>query len=337
MTHARRRFILLAACLGVTALAGCTGGATSAVGCQASAVTSQPASPTSAAPPLQGVNAAAFHALARHEANDWPQSPLGKAWKTSLVIPSTADLTYFPDPRGFPSDEVKEAFGNGNLLFTGPPPSGAPPAVVTWTDGAASMKVPVLSEAQTFSALKNNTYVGRCPSSVTTPLAVTAAQPDTMYLLTSRGGAVVPAWAFTIQGLGSQVIQAALPPGSYVTENSVRMPAENLGPLGKAFVGAAQAHVVSTDGRTLEMRLASNPCSPPATWGGLVAEVGDVVVVGGWIHDPHPLPAAACVAGGLGQDVTVRLATPLGDRVILDAATGSPAPYPFDPAPAATQ
>jgi hypothetical protein len=158
-----------------------------------------------------------------------------------------------------------------------------------------------------------------------------------MGIPTNRGTAVVPAWAFTIQGLGTQVIQAALPPGSYVTENSVRMPAENLGPLGKAFVGAAQAAVVSADGRTLEMWLANNPCSPPATWGGLVAEVGDVVVVGGWIHDPHPLPATACVAGGRGQDVTVRLAAPLGDRVILDAATGSPAPYPFDPAPATTK
>jgi hypothetical protein len=146
---------------------------------------------------------------------------------------------------------------------------------------------------------------------------------------------VVPAWAFTIQGLGTQVIRAALPPGSYVTESSVRMPAENLGPLSRAFVGAAQAHVVSADGRTLEMWLASNPCSPPATWGGLVAEVGDVVVVGGWIRDPHP--ATACVAGGRGQDATVRLAAPLGHRVILDAATGSPAPYPFDPAPATTK
>jgi hypothetical protein len=115
------------------------------------------------------------------------------------------------------------------------------------------------------------------------------------------------------------------------------MPAENLGPLDKAFAGAAQAAVVSADGRTLEMWLACKPSSPAATWGGLVAEVGDVVVVGGWIHDPHPPPATACVAGGRGQGVTVRLAAPLGDRVILDAATGSPAPYPFDPAPGTTK
>jgi hypothetical protein len=194
------------------------------------------------------------------------------------------------------------------------------------------MRVPLLSEAQTFSALKNNA-VARCPSCVTTPLTVTLAQPDTMGLPTSEGAAVVPAWSFTIQALGEGVSEAALPPGSYITENSVRMPAENLGPLGNGFVGATEASVLSADGRTLGMWLANDPCSPAATWGGLVAEVGDVVVVGGWIHDPHPAAAAGggCVASGLGQYVTVRLAAPLGDRVILDAATGSPAPYPFDP------
>src|SRR3954469_10515194 len=53
------------ACLGVVALAGPSGGATSAIGCQASALTSQPASPASAAPSPQEVSVAAFRALAR--------------------------------------------------------------------------------------------------------------------------------------------------------------------------------------------------------------------------------------------------------------------------------
>jgi hypothetical protein len=331
MTHARRLFMLLAACLGVTALAGCA----PAGGGQVSVTTSQPAPPPSAAPPPPpGVNAA-FHALAEQEASAWPGSPLGKVWKTGLVIASADDLTDIPGPRS-PSDQVMEAFGNGDLIFTGPPPSGAPAAVVTWPDTAASMKVPVLSEAQTFSALKNNT-VGRCPSCNTPPLAVTDAQPSTLYLQTNRGGALVPAWAFTIPNMGGQVIEAALPPGTYITENSVRVPAENLGPVGKGFVGATEASVLSADGRTLGMSLDSNPCSPPATWGGLVAEVGDVVVVGGWINDPHPIGGCVAGAGGAGQYVTVRLAAPLGHRLILDAGTGLPAPYPFHPAPAAAR
>jgi hypothetical protein len=170
----------------------------------------------------------------------WPHSPLGKVWKTGLVIPSADDLTTAP-LRGFSSDEATEAFGNGNLVYTGPPPSGAPTGVISWANGA-STKVPVLNEAQVFGALKNNTE-GRCPSCRTTPLAVTGAQPTTMVFATSRGDASVPAWAFTVTGANGPVFQAAIPPGSYVLEDSVRQPAENLGPLGRAFVGTAVATV----------------------------------------------------------------------------------------------
>jgi hypothetical protein len=221
------------------------------------------------------------------------------------------------------------------MVFTGPPPTGAPAAVIRWTNGAASIKVPVLSEAQTFSALKNNT-VGKCPGCNTQPLAVTFAQPDTIDIPTNRGSAIVPAWAFTIPDMDMQVLEVALSPSSYITEDSVPGPTLNVGAPGEGFVGAIEASVVSADGRTLEMYLANDPCRPPATSGGLVAEVGDVVVVGGWIHDPQRA-TGGCVAGGIGQYVMVRLASPLGDRVILDAATGSPAPYPFHPAPAGTK
>jgi hypothetical protein len=327
MWHARRLFMLLAVCLGVTALAGCAGGATPAAGLP-SAGPSQLPSLAPTLPPPPGVNTA-FRALARQEASAWPRSPLGKVWKTGLVIPSADDLTSLP-LRGFVTGDAKLAFGDGNLVYKGPPPSGVPAGVITWADGSTT-KVPVLSKAQVFSALKNNT-VGRCQSCDTTPLAVTDASPTTMALATSRGTANVPAWAFTVNGASGPVVQAAIPPGSYVLEDSVRRPAENLGPLGKAFVGVDVAGLSGDGGRTLEMMLAGEPCDPAATWGGLVAEVGDVVVVGGWIHDPHP--AAGCASDLIGSDITVRLAAPLGDRVILDAATGLPvAPVPFHGAP----
>ena len=49
--------------------------------------------------------------------------------------------------------------------------------------------------------------------------------------------ASVPAWAFTIKGVSTPVIQAALPPGSYVTPYTYGTPTENVRPLGTAFVG----------------------------------------------------------------------------------------------------
>lgn len=315
MTHARPQFMLLAACLAVTALAGCATGTTQpAPGGQASAVTSQPASSASTAPPPQGVNVAAFNALARQEATAWPQSPLGKVWNTGLVVLSADSLSSGPSS-GFPSDEDKEAFINGDLVFTGPSPSGAPAGIVAWPDGS-TMKVPVLSEARVFSELTSSR---QCPGCVTTPLAVTSAKPTALKVATSRGIASVPAWAFTLKGVSTPVIQAALPPGSYVTPNTYGTPSEKLGPLGPGFVGAVTANV-STDGRTLTVGLAGSVCD--TAWGGLVAEAGGAVVVGGWMHDPDP--DQPCTAQLVLRTATVRLAAPVGTRVILSASTGEP-------------
>lgn len=325
--RARHWLALPAVCLGLSAVAGCavanSGQPAASVGHSASAAASppaaHPASPAlSASPSPTGVNVAAFNTLARQEASAWPGSPLGKVWKTGLVVPVADDLSSGPGG-GFPSDETKEAFGNGNLVFTGPPPSGAPATVVTWPDGS-SMRVPVLSAAQVFNAMKKNTQ-GKCPSCVTTPLAVTGAKPTTLRVPTSRGTASVPAWSFTLQGVSTPYIQAALPPGSYVTEYSFHAPAEQLAPLGKGFVGVVGA-TASADGRTLTLMVSGSPCD--TSWGGLIAEVSDMVVVGGWMHNPHP--DAPCAASLVGRTVTVQLAKPLGDRVILDAATGWPAP-----------
>jgi hypothetical protein len=169
VTHARRRFVMLAACLGVAALAGCTAGAArpaaTAAGGPPSVTTSQPVPPPSAMPVPTDMNVAAFHALAEQEAAAWPQSPLGKAWKTGIVVPSADFLTDVGNPYGFPSTEVKEAFGNGNLVYTGPPPSRyGPAAVVRWLQPAVSLKVPVLSEAQTFNGAPPSCPPGRSRS-----------------------------------------------------------------------------------------------------------------------------------------------------------------------------
>jgi hypothetical protein len=331
----RRPLALLAGCLGLAVIAGCAA-ATSAqsarpaaadTGHAASAAPSasapRPASPApspSASP--EGVNVAAFDALARQEAGAWARSPLAQVWRTGLVVLQADDLSSGPSG-GFPSGAAKLAFINGDLVFTGPPPPVAPAGVVTWPDGS-TMKVPALGEARVFGELTGSR---QCPGCVTTPLAVTAARPTTLDVATSRGRASVPAWAFTLKGVSTPVIQAALPPGSYVTPYTYGTPAENVRPLGAAFVGGDPVWP-SADGQTLTVGLPASPCD--TTWGGLDAEVGGVVVVGGWMRDPNPDQPCAAVLEL--RKVTVRLAAPLGDRVILDAATGRPVTQ--EPAPA---
>ena len=278
MRSGHRPLALLAGCLSLAVIAGC-----------AAATSARPASPASSPSPSPGgVNVAAFDALARQEASAWARSPLAKVWRTGLVVLQADDLSSGPSD-GFPSGAAKLAFINGDLVFTGPPPSAAPAGVVTWPDGS-TMKVPVLSEARVLGELTSSR---QCPGCVTTPLAVTAARPTTLDVATSRGSASVPAWAFTLKGVSAPVIQAALPPGSYVTPHSDGTPTEKLRPLGTSFVGAGPASP-SADGRTLTVGLPGSPCD--TTWGGLDAEVGGVVVVGGWMQDPDLDPDQSCTA-----------------------------------------
>jgi hypothetical protein len=331
MVRARRRpLALVAACLGLAAVVGCAaasstrpaGAVKAGASPSASAVDSVSAAPpprqpasASAAPSPEGVNVAAFDALAGREASAWARSPLATAWRTGLVVLASDDLTSGPRG-GFPSGAAKLAFINGDLVFTGSPPSAAPAGVVTWPDGS-TMKVHVLSEAQAFGALTSSR---QCPGCTTTPLAVTAVRPTTLHVPTSRGSASVPAWAFTLKGVSAPVIEAALAPGSYVTPYTFGTKAEKLGPLGAAFVGGGTVSP-SADGRALTVGLAGSPCD--TAWGGLVAEVGGVVVVGGWMHDPNP--DQPCAAMLVLRKAAVRLAAPLGARTVLDAATGQPA------------
>jgi hypothetical protein len=324
----RRSLSLLAVCLAAAAAtAAVTGCAASAVGSSAAesaatsvggvgAPVSAPTAMSTASPPPGAVNVGAFDALARQEAVAWARSPLAKAWRTGLVVLAPEDELSSGPSGGFPSGQDKEDFINGDLVFTGPAPSGAPDGVVTWRDGS-TMKVPVLSEAQTFRELTSSR---QCPACATTPLDVTATEPTTLAVATSRGIAQVPAWAFTLAGVSGPVIQAALPPGSYVTPGSKGSPsAARLAPLGKAFTGAGNA-TVSADGRTLTLRLFGGVCD--ATWGGLETEADGAVVVGGWEVDPNP--NAPCAAVGVFLTTTVRLPAPVGNRVIIDASTGQP-------------
>jgi hypothetical protein len=145
--------------------------------------------------------------------------------------------------------------------------------------------------------------------------------PTTLAVATSRGIAKVPAWAFTLQGVSGPVIQAALPPGSYVTPGSKGSPsAARLAAVGTAFTGAANA-AVSADGRTLTLGLFGGVCD--TSWGGLETEADGAVVIGGWEVDPTP--NTPCAAVGVLLTATVRLPAPVGDRVIIDASTGQPA------------
>jgi hypothetical protein len=152
-----------------------------------------------------------------------------------------------------------------------------------------------------------------CPPS----LVVTGAKADTLTVWTSRAKASAPAWTFTVPSLRSPITMAALAPGSYRTQ-----PASLPGLTGGALAGftGAALGAVSADGRQIHVLVGKSPCDTRS--GALVYETSTAVVVGSWTYNPHP--HASCAASLLMESVPVRLARPLGQRVVVSVSDGRP-------------
>ena len=296
MTRARHRLALLAACLGVSAVAGCAvaspgqpaGGtarrsaAAPASAAPASAVASppaaRPASPATSPGPSpsasqMGVNVAAFDALARQEASAWPNSALGKVWKTGLVIPVADDLSSGPSG-GFPSGETKIAFGNGNLVLQRPAEgraSGSSPGPTGENEGV------LLDEAQVFRALKQ--HRGQVPR-----LRDDAARRHCRY---SRRPASSPRAGHRQRpGLGIHAagrVRAGHPGGAPAGQlrHAVLPPPATRASSARSARSRSGRRDAAADGRTLTLTLEGSPCE--TSWGGLVAEAA-LVVAGGWMQ-----------------------------------------------------
>jgi hypothetical protein len=121
------------------------------------------------------VNVAAFNTLARQEASAWARSPLAKVWRTGLVLLDPV-LTAAPSG-GLPSTADQSALADGALVFEGPPPSGRPAGLVTWSDGS-TMKVAVLSATRAFDALTRGGSFRRATARSFPPRSFARSAPD---------------------------------------------------------------------------------------------------------------------------------------------------------------
>jgi hypothetical protein len=262
----------------------------------------------------------AFAARARQVAAAWDRSPLRRAWSSGVVLLGSDQLTSVPGP-GFPG-QTKLAFVAGAYVLAGRLPAGPREGRVRWAGGAEAT-VPLIGPAR---ALQQLSAVSPCPGGAGNcgHLTVTGARPATLTVETSRGQATVPAWAFSVRELSFPIIRAALAPDGYVTVPVGGASFADAAPAtahdaNGAFNGTVGAEV-GADGRTLTVLLATGACD--TQWGGLQYSTSSAVVIGSWSYTPArtgPCPASLIVRSAI-----VRLARPLGDRTLLDAATGRP-------------
>ncbi|HEX4092715.1 MAG TPA: hypothetical protein VHZ33_28690 [Trebonia sp.] len=260
-----------------------------------------------------GAFAKAFDARARQVVAAWQRSPTNKAWRTGVVLLNADQLTLLPKT-GFPSGQTKIAFVTGNLVVAGRLPAGPKNGTVAWAGGGTAT-VPLLTAAQALTPL---TKSSPCPAGAGAcgHLTVTGAKPATLTVATSRGEATVPAWAFTVKELSFPIIQSALAPSGYLL-----LPDSSAFALTKddGFGGAGGASV-SANGRELTVQFTTGVCIDK--WGGLQYATGSAVVIGSWTQAANT--NTPCAAMAVMRSATVRLARPLGDRVLLDAGTGLP-------------
>jgi hypothetical protein len=269
---------------------------------------------THATPPAAGQNGpAAFITRARQVTAQWERSAAARAWRTGLVLLDPSDLTPIPRDQGFSSQGEKDAFGSGHFRLAVTLPAEPLAGAVRWANGA-TLRLPLLTARAVFAELAAQRPCGS--PRACGQLTVTGARPGVVTVGTSRGPARVPAWRFTVAGLGWQVSEAAVARSAFAV-----LPGYGpVPPAGRNTPGVSGLAAVSADGRTLTLSFIGSACD--AAWGAYRYESGGTVVAGSW--EQPSAGDTACPAVGMPRMARVTLARPLGARVVLDVASGLP-------------
>lgn len=231
----------------------------------------------------------------------WSQFPV-TATPRPLVL-AGPDVTG-PLP-GFPSGGAKLAYLEGQFTFPRTMPRGP--------GSAGGFRVITAGQA---AALLRQGGVKGPPAG--TRLAVTTVRLGDGEFVTDRGVRRLPAWLFSFAGIrGPAAVLAAAPTQIFTppVAPDTRLPIVNWAygsPGGQAltvrFTGARGGHGPCTAGYTAQT--AESPSAVAVTV----------------IEHPHGGSNVACSAVAYSREVTIRLASPLGARVLVDAVSGAPIP-----------
>lgn len=219
----------------------------------------------------------------------------------------------------FDTDEQKVAWSAGKVSFAqglALPDVGA--SSMTLADGT-KQPVDLIGPREALARALQADSGGDCAgvSAEKCSLTVTKVAATAVPVETTRGGMVVPAWALTVEGLSRVIPVVATAPGALARYEPPE-PLAQLPGLGAGFNSADSLEAVS--GSTITVLIGSGACDRDLR--AHAVEFDDLVVVGG-THTAAP-PGTMCTAQYLSTPAVLRLAAPLGDRVVIDVVTGSP-------------
>lgn len=192
-----------------------------------------------------------------------------------------------------------------------------PPGEVRWSDGA-STTVELLSADQALDEIVKSAG-STCADC--RPLEITAARLTMGSVQTSRGPAMAPIWKFSVNGTNVMVTRVAV-----ADRVSVVPPPwdPNNAPEGISIESARG----KADARQLTVSFVGapdggdQPCGADYTAEAVESPLAVVVIV---VEHRNPAPGA-CRAIGAERTAVVDLASPLGDRVVLEVKEGLPVP-----------
>ncbi len=206
------------------------------------------------------------------------------------------------DPEfGFPDDNSKLAFGNGQIT----PPTSWP------ASPESAMGYSIIAPAAAFKTLTNPTSVLGSPP----PLSTTNVQFGSGSFLTDRGWRVLPAWEFSLAGVQNPAKVLAVAPAEIYST-----------PVTHAGYSSSEISViVGKGGRRITANFVgaaggSGPCT--ATYSLSVKESSHAVAIAVISHPYEGAGAeVACASVGYPRHAAAELKAPLDGRVVVDAKT----------------
>ncbi|MEV5611204.1 hypothetical protein [Streptomyces sp. NPDC052225] len=230
-----------------------------------------------------------------------------------------------PPRGGLRGERDQQAYADGKFALKGALPAARPKSGrVTWA-GGGTLTRPLRSADASYRALARD----RGGADGSYGLTVTGAELGQMKIATSRGPAMVPGWLFTLDGYDTPLKQSAAV-ASALPRPPIRRAVDVPGlPLDRLTR-------ISADGRSVTVVALHGVCDD----GPLVdvRETSGSVVLTASVEDDAK-DRGLCTAQGKLEQVTVELARPVGDRVLLDGITGRPVPFKprYGPSPSWSQ
>jgi len=288
---------------------------------------SQPAGPgstaTSSATSTPSTDTAdALHRAAETALDAWARAVADAPTDHVVIISAlTGQVGSWEDGVG---DNNKVAVLAGRIVATQALSDTAPPpGEVRWAVGG-SLSVALLSADDALRAVITSAD-STCPECMA--VEVTSATLASASVQTSRGVATVPVWEFTVTGSSVRITRVAIAgPVSVSPHPGVDGPGGSISIQSAIGIPESELLTVSFVGAPLD---ASGSCGADYTAEAVESDLAIVVLV---TAHPHPAEAASsslsfgCRAVGAIRTAVVTLASPLGERTVLEVREGMPVP-----------